>query len=114
IEPYSGAIALRPDSMLAYLRRGETYQRRADRGDLDLAVRDFRKASALDSTATRPLEELGDALYQLQRYPRAVEAYAQFARLDDRSIRVTYKLALSQYRAGSVDRALESVDRVLR
>ena len=33
IEAYSGAMALRPDSMLAYLRRGETYQRRGDRGD---------------------------------------------------------------------------------
>ena len=33
IEAYSGAIALRPDSMLAYLRRGQTYLRRADRGD---------------------------------------------------------------------------------
>lgn len=114
IEAYSGAAALRPDSMLAYLRRGETYRRRADRGDLDLAVRDFRMAAALDSTATRPLEELGDALYQLQRYARAVEAYEQCAHLDDRSERVTYKLALSHYRAGSLDRALESLDRVLR
>src|SRR5205807_9826916 len=104
----------RADSLLPYRRRAETYRRRADGGDLALPVRVFRTASALASTATRPLEELGDALYQLQRYPRAVEAYAQFARLDDRSIRVTYKLALSQYRAGSVDRALESVDRVLR
>src|SRR5438105_215207 len=33
IEAYSGAIALRSDSMLAYLRRGETYARRGDRGD---------------------------------------------------------------------------------
>ena len=59
IEAYSGAIALRPDSMLAYLRRGETYQRRGDRGDLERA-RDFRTAAALDPTATRPLEALGD------------------------------------------------------
>jgi hypothetical protein len=45
IEAYSGAIALRPDSMLAYLRRGQTYQRRGDRGDLDAAARDFRTAA---------------------------------------------------------------------
>src|SRR4051795_10015902 len=60
IEAYSGAIALRPDSMLAYLRRGQTYQRR---GDLEAAARDFRAAAALDPTATRPLEALGDAWY---------------------------------------------------
>src|SRR5260221_7153391 len=58
IEAYSGAIALRPDAMIAYLRRGETYQRRGDRGDLDAATRDLRKAASLDPTAARPLEEL--------------------------------------------------------
>ena len=73
IEAYSGAIALRPDSMLAYLRRGQTYLRRGDRGDLEAAARDFRTAAALDPTATRPLEALGDALYQSQRYARAAD-----------------------------------------
>src|ERR1700731_117237 len=85
IEAYSGAIALRPDSMLAYLRRGQTYRRR---GDLDASARDFRSAAALDPTATRPLEELGDVLYQLQRYARAADAYERCLRLDDRSARV--------------------------
>src|SRR5690349_10133794 len=55
-EAYSGAIALKPDSMLAYLRRGQTYQRRGDRGDLDRAVNDFRAAVALDPSAPGPLE----------------------------------------------------------
>src|SRR5256885_9390253 len=54
IEAYSGAVALRPDSMLARLRRGEAYERR---GDLDAAVRDFRDAAALDDAATRPRED---------------------------------------------------------
>ena len=68
--------------MLAHLRRGETYQRR---GELEAAARDFRTAAALDPTATRPLEELGDVLYQLQRFERAAEAYERCLRLDDRS-----------------------------
>src|SRR5262249_7526372 len=45
IEAYSGAIALHQDSMIAYLRRGQTYQRRGDRGDLERAASDFRMAS---------------------------------------------------------------------
>src|SRR5512144_1342042 len=61
IEAYSGAMALHPDSMLAHLRRGETYQRR---GELDEAARDFRTAAALDPAATRPLEALGDVLFE--------------------------------------------------
>src|SRR5437763_4151879 len=93
IEAYSGAIALRSDSMLAYLRRGETYARRGDRGDLDAAARDFRKAAALDPGAARPFEELGDVLYQLQRYRSAADAYGECLRLDDRSARVGYKVA---------------------
>ena len=114
IEAYSGAIALRPDSMLAHLRRGEIYRRRAQAGDLDLAARDFRRAASLDPAATRPLEELGDVLFLLQRPAGAVEAYEQFVRLDDRSPQVAYKLALAQYRAGTIPRALDSLDRVLR
>jgi tetratricopeptide (TPR) repeat protein len=114
VEAYSGAIAWRPDSMLAYLRRAETYQRRADRGDLDMAARDFRQAAALDPTATRPLEELGDVLYQRQRYERAAEAYERYVRLDDRSARVTYKLSLARYRAGDVTAAMSSINDTIR
>ncbi|MFI5179461.1 MAG: tetratricopeptide repeat protein [Vicinamibacterales bacterium] len=109
IEAYSGAIFLRPDSMLAFLRRGETYRRRGDRGDLEAAARDFRAAAALDPSAPRPLEELGDVLYRLERYPRSVEAYEQSAALDDRSARVTYKLALARYRNGDTDAALAAL-----
>src|SRR4029079_5498394 len=96
----------RPESMLAHLRRGETYQRR---GELDEAARDFRTAASLDPTAPRPLEALGDVLYQLQRYERAAEAYASNLRLDDRSAAVSYKLALAQYRAGTFEAALSTL-----
>lgn len=114
VEAYSGAIALRSDSMLPYLRRAETYQRRADRGDLDLAARDFRQAAALDPTATRPLEELGDVLYQTQRYDRAAEAFERYVRLDDRSARVTYKLALARYRSGDITAAMSTINDAIR
>src|SRR6476659_2326541 len=103
IEDYSGAIVLRPDSMLAHLRRGETYRQR---GDLDNAARDFREASSLDSTATRPLEELGDTLYQLQRYKAAIDAYEARLRLDDRSAAIRYRIGLTHYRDHNLDAAL--------
>ncbi len=86
--------------MLAHLRRAESYQRR---GELEAAARDYRTAAALDPTATRPLDELGDVLYQLQRYRRAADIYESRLRMDDRSARVTYKLALARYRDGNVD-----------
>jgi tetratricopeptide (TPR) repeat protein len=114
IEAFSGAIALRPDSMLAYLRRGQTYQRRGDRGDLEAAARDFRTAASLDPTAPRPLEALGDAFYHLQRYDRAEEAYERCVRLDDRSARVTYRLALARYRQRDIDGALAALGDAVR
>jgi tetratricopeptide (TPR) repeat protein len=114
IEAYSGAIALRPDSMLAYLRRGQTYQRRGDRGDLDAAARDFRTAARLDPTAPRPLEALGDVLFQSQQYARASAAYERFVRLDDRSARVDYKLALARYRDGDAAGAIAALNDTLR
>src|SRR5262245_24559408 len=103
IEDYSGAIVLRPDSMLAHLRRGETYRQR---GDLDNAARDFREASSLDPTATRPLEELGDTLYQQQRYKAAIDAYEARLRLDDRSAAIRYRIGLTYYRDHNLDAAL--------
>src|SRR5215831_4401800 len=106
IEDFSGALVLRPDSMLAHLKRGETYRQR---GDLDNAARDFREASALDPTATRPLEQLGDTLYQQQRYKAAIEAYETRLRLDDRSASVRYRIALTQYRDHNLDAALTAL-----
>lgn len=114
IEAYSGAIALRQDSMLAYLRRGETYHRRGDRGDLEQAARDFRTAAALDPAATRPLEELGDVLFELHRYSHAVDAYSRCWKVDDRSARISYKLALVHYTAGDLDAAIAMLDQTLK
>jgi tetratricopeptide (TPR) repeat protein len=106
IEDYSGAIALRPDSMLAYLRRGETYR---SRGELDDAARDFRTAATLDPTATRPLEQWGDVLYAQQRYRRSAEVYQSRLALDDRSAVVRYRLGLALYRNGEHAAAIRSL-----
>jgi tetratricopeptide (TPR) repeat protein len=110
IEAYSGAIALRPDSMLAYLRRGDTYRQR---NDLDAAARDLGRASALDPSATRPLEDLGDVQYRRERYSQAADTYAARLRLDDRSAAVAYKLALARYRAGDLDGTLAAITQTL-
>src|SRR5204862_4620190 len=111
IEAYSGAIALRGESMLPHLRLGETYLRR---NNLEEAAREFRLASRLDPAAIRPLEELGDVTYQQQNYARAVDAYQRFIHLDDNFARVSYKLALAWYRSGSIDRALEALKGAIR
>lgn len=103
IEAFSGALALKPDSMLAYLMRGDTYRRR---GELAAALRDLREAATLDPTATRPIELLGDVNVAMGRYERAAEHYRAFTTLDDRAPGVLYKLAVTHYRHGQPAQAI--------
>ena len=104
VEAFSGAIALRADSMLGYFRRGEAYRRR---GELDPALRDLTRASELDPAAPRPLELIGDVHSALHRYPEAAERYEASIKLDDQSPRVLYKLALARYRMGHAAVAID-------
>jgi tetratricopeptide (TPR) repeat protein len=110
IEAYSGAIALRRDSMLGWLKRGDTYRRR---GEFAPALRDLQQAVALAPTAPRPLELLGDVSDAMGQHNRAVELYSRFVALDDRSPRVLYKLALASYRAGHTIAAMDPLRKAL-
>ena len=75
IEAYSGAIALRKDSMLGWLKRGDTYRRR---GEYSPALRDLQQAAALDPTAPRPIETLGDVYDATGQHARAVDVPYQY------------------------------------
>jgi tetratricopeptide (TPR) repeat protein len=108
VEAFTGALTLRPDSMLAYLRRGEAYRRRgAD--DLSSALRDLRTAASLDPTAPGPHEGLGDVAMARDNPIRAVGHYQASVNLDERSARVQYKHALALYKTGQITPALEAL-----
>jgi len=107
VENFSGAIALKGDSMLAYLRRGEAYRRRGGQDDLQKALRDLRMAAQLDPGALKPQEELGDVNFALERFARAAESYDAYLTLDDQSAAVRYKLALSRFRLGDTAGAIQ-------
>jgi tetratricopeptide (TPR) repeat protein len=110
IEAFSGALTLKPASMLAHLKRGDAYRRR---GELTAALRDLREAAALDDTAPQPIELLGDVNHAMGRYERAAEHYQRYLQLDDRVGRVFYKLALAQVRNGRPADAIEPLRRAL-
>ena len=111
LEAYSGAIALKPASLLPHVKRGEIYWKR---GDLEAASRDFSAAAALDPTATRPLEQWGGVLYERGRYRRAVEIFEARLRLDPESPDILYKLALARYRLRDLDGAISTLVEALR
>lgn len=104
IEAFSGAIALRRESMTSHLRRGEAY--RAQRR-LDDAARDFREAALLQPGATDPLVALA-ALHDGRGEPaEAAEWYARAAAIDRQSPPLLYQLALTRYRSGQAAAAAE-------
>jgi tetratricopeptide (TPR) repeat protein len=116
IEAFSGALAFKPASMLAHLKRGDAYRQRAE---FTAALRDLDEAARLDETAPQPLELLGDVHAALEQHEYAARFYERYLQLDDRAARVLYKLGLAYVRqeqpakaVGSLTRALGIDDRV--
>ena len=109
IEAFSGALALRPSSMVAHLRRGEAY--RADRR-VDDAVRDLLDAARLAPDSTAPALSLGDLYDAEHDWPRAANWYGQAAvRLQAPAL--LYRLALARYRSGSAAAAIDPLERIV-
>ena len=112
IEAFSGALAFKPDSMLAHLQRAETYRRRGA-PDLAAALRDAREAHTLDPTAPQPIELLGDIHTAMERYEEAIGFYDRYLQLDDRGTRVLYKLAMANVRNGRARDAIAPLRRAI-
>lgn len=110
IEAFSGALAFRPGSMVAYLRRGEAYFRQES---LDAAARDLATAAQLDPHATQPLERLGDVASARGDHARAADWYAQAADRDTTSAALAYRAGSSRYLSGQVARAIEPLRRAV-
>jgi tetratricopeptide (TPR) repeat protein len=110
IEAFSGALTLKPESMLASLKRGDTYRRR---GEYSAALRDLGQAAFLDPAAPRPIELLGDVQTALGQYAAAAAEYQRYLALDDRAPTVLYKLALAHYRSGVPERAVDPLRRAV-
>lgn len=110
VEAFSAALVYRPQSMIAYLRRGEAYQRQ---DSLDAAVRDLTMAAQLDPNATQPLERLGDVAFERRDFARAADWYTQAADRDPESASLAYRAGHARYRAGQIARALPMLRRAV-
>ncbi|MEQ1896317.1 MAG: tetratricopeptide repeat protein [Vicinamibacterales bacterium] len=107
---FSGALAIQPESMLAHLKRGDTYRRR---GELAAALADVTAANTLDPAATRVKELLGDVNAELGRTGRAVDAYRACLALDERAPIVLVKLGGVELRDGQTTAALATARKAL-
>jgi len=110
VEAFSGALALRPDSMVAYYRRGEAYHQERQN---EWAMRDWREAIRLAPQAPQPLVAMGDVHAERNEMALAAEWYDRAARLQPSDSRLLYNLALARYRSGSPAEAQAPLERAI-
>lgn len=110
IEAYSGAVALRPDSMVSHLRRGKAWeaQRRQDE-----AIRDYVEAARLQSGAADPLLALAELYDARGDVAHAAEWYGRAADVDPQNRALLYRLAMARYRAGRSASAVDPLRRAV-
>jgi len=111
IEAFSGAVAIRPDSTIAYLKRGNAYKHR---GELTAALRDLEEAVTLNPSSTEALELLGDLNVETGNQQQAIKHYLAFTRIDNQSIRALHKLATSYYWIGEIEKSIEATRQVIK
>jgi len=110
IEAYSGAVALRTDSMVAHLRRGQAYQAQRQQ---DEAVRDYLEAARQQPGAADPLLKLAELYDGRGDTAQAAEWYGRASEVDGQNPTLLYRLALARYRAGQPATALDALRRAL-
>jgi tetratricopeptide (TPR) repeat protein len=110
VDAYSGALALRPESVAARIRRGQAY--REQRRDDD-AIRDWTEAARLAPRSTQPFELLGDLYSQRGEDGQAATYYEKCVALDAQDATRLYKLGLARYRAGSPASAIDPLRRAV-
>lgn len=110
IEAFSGAMAVRADSMVAHLRRGEAYQ--AQRRQ-DEAVRDYLEAARQQPGAADPLLKLAELYDGQGDTAQAAEWYGRASDVDGQNPTLLYRLALARYRAGQPATILDPLRRAL-
>ena len=110
IEAYSGAMALRPDSMASHLRRGQAWeaQRRQDE-----AIRDYVEAARLQAGAADPLLALAKLYEARGDVAHAAEWYGRAAEVDPQNRALLYRLAMARYRAGRSASAIDPLRKAL-
>jgi tetratricopeptide (TPR) repeat protein len=110
VSSFGDAIALKPESMLGYLKRGDAHRLR---GDLEAAAGDLETARRLDPAAPRAVELLGDVAAARQLPDEAAGYYRACVHLDDRSPRVLYKLGLALQSDGRCDEAIGTLEQAV-
>jgi tetratricopeptide (TPR) repeat protein len=107
LRTYSTAIAIEPDTAIAYVKRADAYR---SQGNLPSAIADLERAASLSHDVLLVSTRLGDLCYQSERFDDATRHYQRVLALDSDSPGVLYKLGLVHFRAGREAEAIEALN----
>ena len=110
IDALTQAIAIAPERMEAYRKRGPKY---LDTLQFKQALADYTRCEQADGVSVESRYRIGMAQYMLQNYDAATAAFAGSLAIapqdDDMYIADVYWLVLSQLRAGKADEAQKTL-----
>ena len=110
IDVLTQAIALQPERMEAYRKRGPKY---LDTLQFENALADYTRCEQADGVSVESRYRIGMAHYMMQNYEKAIPAFSgslAIAPQDDAMyIAALYWLVLSQLRAGKTDEAQKTL-----
>jgi tetratricopeptide (TPR) repeat protein len=101
---FTGAIGLKPDEPLAYVKRADAERRQ---GNLARALEDVEKAGALSGDVLLVSSRLADLLYESERFDEAALHYEKILAHVPDSPGILYQLGLTHFRAGRAAEAIE-------
>jgi tetratricopeptide (TPR) repeat protein len=103
---YGGAIALKPNEPLAYVKRADAERRQ---GNLPRALEDIENAGSLSDDVLLVSSRLAELLYESGRLDEAAGHYEKVLALLPDSPEVHYQLGLTHFRAGRAAEAIEAL-----
>ena len=110
IDVLSQAIALEPERMEAYRKRGPKY---LDTLQFEKALDDYTRCEQSDGVSVMSRYRIGMAHYLMQDFDAAIAAFSDSRAIapqdDDMYIAALYWLVLSQLRAGKMDEAQKTL-----
>ena len=86
----------------------------SDRGDLNNAIISFKEALRLDASLYGAWQDLGLAFIKQQKWAEAIDAFAEFTRMQADSVDAAYLHALALFNGGRVLEAEKEARRALR
>jgi len=104
---FGGAIGLKPDEPLAYVKRADAERRQ---GNLARALEDVERAGALSDDVLLVSSRLADLLYESGRFDDAALHYEKILAHVPDSPGILYQLGLTHFRAGRAAEAIEALN----